>query len=111
MAEGLSWGDIRMVELVAPDKRRPALVLSRTSHLRHLTQVVVAPITRTVRGIATEVPIGVESGLKEPSAAKLDQLQAVHRNRLGRFVGSLDRARKREVLDALLFALELDDLG
>jgi mRNA interferase MazF len=109
MAEGLSWGDVRLVELASPDKRRPALVLSRTTHLQHLTQVVVAPITRTVRGIATELLLGPESGLKEPSAAKLDQLQAVHRNRLGRFLGALDRSRKREVRDALLFALELDD--
>lgn len=111
MAEGLSWGDIRLVELASPDKRRPALVLTRTSHLRHLSQIIVAPITRTVRGIATEVPLGPESGLKVPSAAKLDQVQAVHRKRLGRFVGSLDPARKREVREALLFALELEDDG
>ncbi|MFZ5469623.1 MAG: type II toxin-antitoxin system PemK/MazF family toxin [Myxococcota bacterium] len=108
MAEGLAWGDIRFVELGSPDKRRPALVLSRSTHLMHLTQIVVAPITRTVRGIATEVPIGTEAGLKEPSAAKLDQLQAIHRDRLGRFIGSLDPARKTEVRDALLFALDLD---
>jgi mRNA interferase MazF len=111
MAERLSWGDVRLVELASPDKRRPALVLTRASHLRHLTQIVVAPITRTVRGIATEVPLGDESGLKSPSAAKLDQVLAVHRKRIGRFVGSLDPARKREVRDALLFALGLDDRG
>jgi mRNA interferase MazF len=111
MADRLRWGDIRLVELAAPDKRRPALVLSRTSHLPHLTQVIVAPITRTVRGIATEVSLGEESGLKEPSVAKLDQLQAVHRRRLGRFVGSLSASRKREVRDAVLFALALDDDG
>jgi mRNA interferase MazF len=109
MAEELSWGDIRLVELPAPDKRRPALVLTRSSHLPHLTQVVVAPITRSVRGIATEVPVGPESGLKEPSAVKLDQIQTIDRRRLGRFVGSLDRSRRKELRDALLFALELDD--
>jgi mRNA interferase MazF len=109
MAGDLSWGDIRLVEMASPDKRRPALVLTRGSLLRHLNQVVVAPITRTVRGIATELPVGEECGLKEPSAAKLDQLQAVHRDRLGRRVGSLDPARKRELRQAVLFALELDD--
>jgi mRNA interferase MazF len=110
MAEGLSWGDIRLVELPSPDKRRPALVLTRGALLPHLTQVIVAPITRTVRGIPTEVLLGPECGLKEPSAAKLDQLQAIDRRRLGRFVGSLDRRRRREVRDALLFALELDEV-
>ncbi|MBI1949690.1 MAG: type II toxin-antitoxin system PemK/MazF family toxin [Deltaproteobacteria bacterium] len=110
MARGLSWGDIRLVDLGAPDKRRPALVLTRGVLLPHLTQIVVAPITRTVRGIATEVPLGTEHGLKEPSAAKLDQLQAVHRDRLGRHLGSIDATRKRDVRDALLFALDLDDV-
>lgn len=109
MADGLSWGDVRLVELAAPDKRRPALVLTRSSLLSHLTQIVVAPITRTVRGIPTELALGPESGLKEPSAAKLDQIQAVHRSRLGRFVGSIGRDRKREIREALLFALELDE--
>lgn len=86
-------------------------MLSRSSHLRHLTQIIVAPITRTVRGIATEVPLGIEAGLKEPSAAKLDQIQAIHRKRIGRFVGSLDPARKAEVREALLFALGLEETG
>jgi mRNA interferase MazF len=110
MAGDLSWGDIRLVEMASPDKKRPALVLTRGSLLRHLSQVVVAPITRTVRGIPTELAIGEECGLKEPSAAKLDQLQSVRRDRLGRLVGSLDPARKRELREAVLFALELDDL-
>lgn len=109
MADGLSWGDIRLVELAAPDKRRPALVLTRGSLIPHLTQIAVAPITRTVRAIPTELPLGPESGLKVPSAAKLDQIQVVHRRRLGRFLGSVDPARKREIREALLFALELDE--
>ena len=39
MAEGLSWGDIRLVELAAPDKRRPALVLTRTEGVTYTVQV------------------------------------------------------------------------
>ena len=109
MARDLSWGDIRLVEMASPDRRRPALVLTRGSLLPHLNQVVVAPITRAVRGIATELPVGEESGLKEPSAAKLDQLQAVHRDRLGRRLGALDPARKRELREAVLFALDLEE--
>jgi mRNA interferase MazF len=109
VAGDLSWGEIRFVEMAAPNKKRPALVLTRGSVLRHLSQVVVAPITRTVRGIPAELAIGEECGLKEPSAAKLDQLQSVRRDRIGRLVGTLDPARKRELREAVLYALGLDD--
>lgn len=108
MAEGLSWGDIRLIEFGSPDKRRPALLLTRTAYLPHLSNVVVAPVTRTIRDIPSEVRIGPESGLKEESVVKLDQLQSISRDRIGKFVGSLDPSRKRELRDALLFALELD---
>ena len=110
MAEGLAWGDIRLIELGPPDKRRPALLLSRTALMAHLSTLVVAPITRTIRDIPSEVRLGPESGLKEESVAKLDQLQSVSRERVGRYVGGLDPARKKEVREALLFALELDGL-
>lgn len=108
MADELAWGDIRLIEFGSPDKRRPALVLTRTALLAHLSSVIVAPITRTVRDIPSEVRLGPESGLKEASAAKLDQIQSIGRDRIGRFVGTLDPSRKVEVRDALLFALELD---
>jgi mRNA interferase MazF len=106
VAEELSWGDIRMVTL---DKVRPAVVLTRSVVIRHLNTVTVAPITSTVRGIPTEVPVGVENGLKAPSAVALDHLVTVSKSRIGRWLGALGHERKREVREALLFALELDD--
>lgn len=108
MADELAWGDVRLIEFGSPDKRRPALLLTRSAFLPHLSSVVVAPITRTIRDIPTEVRLGSEAGLKEESAAKLDQVQSVPRDRIGKFIGSLDPERKREIRDALLFALELD---
>src|SRR2546423_15719482 len=46
-------GDIWWAE--AEDKRRPVLVVTRSRAIPVLTWIVVAPITRTVRGIPTEV--------------------------------------------------------
>jgi mRNA interferase MazF len=109
MARGLAWGDLRLVELGAPDKRRPALVLTRTSAIPVLHAVTVAPVTRSVRGIPTELPLGQEAGLKEPSVANLDAIQTVSKKRVGRYLGSLAPGRSAELREALLFALGLDE--
>ena len=40
------------------DKRRPVVVLTRSSVLPRLSTVLVAPVTIRVRGIPTELPLG-----------------------------------------------------
>jgi mRNA interferase MazF len=108
MARDLGWGDVRMVEFGGPHKTRPALVLTRGSAIPYLNAVTVAPVTRTIRGIPTEVALGVDEGLKAPSVANLDNLQTVRASRLGRYLGSISASRRAEVRDAVLFALGLE---
>ena len=69
-----------------------------------LDRVIVAPVTSTIHGVPSEVAVGVESGLKEPSAVNLDNLQTVRKDRLRRYVGHLDAERMREVCQALALA-------
>jgi mRNA interferase MazF len=88
-----------------PDKRRPVLVLTRRELIGHLHTVTVAPITSTVRGIASEVVLGVEAGLKGTSAINLDHVATVPRSSLRSFVGTVDDAVMDRVRQALLFAL------
>lgn len=111
MARGLTWGDVRLVEFGRPDKTRPVLVLTRTNVIPHLNAVTVAPVTRTIRSIPTEVRLGTEEGLKTESVANLDALQTVAKSRVGKLVGSLSPSRRREVRNAVLFALELEAEG
>lgn len=108
MAQGLTWGDVRLIEFGRPDKTRPALILTRTNVIPHLNAVTVAPVTRTIRNIPTELRMGTEEGLKTASVANLDALQTVAKSRVGKLVGSLSPSRRREVREAVLFALELD---
>jgi mRNA interferase MazF len=100
---------VRIVELGAPDKTRPALVLSRTSAIPYLNAVSVVPITRSIRGVPSELALGQAEGLKQPSAASLHTVQTVPKSRLGRWLGSVALARKPEIRRALLFALDLDE--
>lgn len=83
------------------DKVRPVIVLTRDPMGRFLNAVIVAPVTSTVRGLSTEVAIGADDGIRQPSVVNLDQVQLVAINRLIRTVG---RARP-ETMVAICGAL------
>jgi mRNA interferase MazF len=84
----------------AEDKRRPVLVVTRSEAVPVLTWVVVAPVTRTVRGIPTEVPLGAEEGLEVACAASFDNIQPIRRSFLTHRVGALGEPR-RQICTAL----------
>lgn len=73
----------------AMDKRRPVLVVTRSDAIPVLTWIVVAPVTGTVRGIPTEVPVGEAVGLPHEGVASFDNLQPVRRSYLTERVGAL----------------------
>lgn len=76
-----------MYEFRKPDKLRPVVVLSREDAIAVLHTVMVAPVTSTIRGIPSEVIVGVDEGLKHPSAVNLDHVQTVEKSRLLRHLG------------------------
>lgn len=101
----LKRGEVRWYRFARPDKKRPVVILTRDSILDYLGETTVAPITRTVRGIPSEVPLGPDDGLPEPCAVNLDHVQTVGRDRVGALVTTLSSHRMTEIQDALLFAL------
>lgn len=105
MAGGLTRGEVRFVRFPPPDKQRPALVLTRDSALGYLSRVTVAPISSSIRGVPSEVPLGPDDGLKQPCAVNLHNIVTVRKEQLGRRVCQLDDSRMREVCAALGFAL------
>ena len=91
-------GDIWWAE--AEDKRRPVLVVTRNEAIPVLARILVAPVTRTVRGIPTELPLAAGDGLPEPCAASFDNLQPIRRSFLTQRLGSV-RNRRHEICAAL----------
>lgn len=83
------------------DKRRPVLVVTRSEAIPALSWIVVAPVTRTVRGIPTEIALGPEEGLAISSAASFDIIQPIRRSFLTEQVGRLPESRCGEVCRAL----------
>ena len=73
----------------AEEKRRPVLVVTRSEAVEVLTGIVVAPVTRSVRDIPTEVRLGQEEGLPDDCVASFDNLQRVRRSALTAKAGDI----------------------
>ena len=91
-------GDIWWAE--TEDKRRPVLVITRSHAIPVLKRVVVAPVSRTVRGIPTEIGLGPGEGLPSECAASFDNLQTMLRSALTERTGSLG-PRRNEICETL----------
>lgn len=85
----------------AEDKRRPVLVVTRTDAVRVLTWVVVAPVTRTIREIPTEIRLGASHGLPDDCVAAFDNLQPIRRSFLTQRAGELQIEELDEICRAL----------
>lgn len=82
-------------------KRRPVLVVSRDEVIPVVNNVVVAPVTSTLRLIPTCVPVGPDEGIDHDSVATFDNLTAVPKSVLTVRLGSLGASGKRQICDAL----------
>lgn len=82
------------------EKRRPVLVVTRSEAVPVLNGIVVAPVTRTVRDIPTEIHLGEADGLPIDCAASFDNLQRIRRSALTERAGDLG-ARRQHICAAL----------
>ena len=90
------------------DKARPILVLTRELVRPHLDRVTVAPITTTIRGLSTEVPVGPANGLDDKCVISCDNIVTVPANALGRQIGQLLPAQEAALTTAIHAAFDLD---
>ncbi len=104
----MNWGDIYWYTFRAPDKRRPVLILTRNSAIRYLTSITVAPITSTIRGIASEVQLTSAYGLQNICVVNCDTIHTVPKGAIGPFITHLSPGKMRAVQQAIEFALGFD---
>ncbi len=100
-------GEVWFAE-VPGDKRRPVLILTRDPMGRMLHSVICAPITSTIRGLATEVPVGQEAGLASESVANFDNTLLLARTRLQRRLGRASDHTMEAACAALVIAAGCD---
>ena len=98
---------MRPIHAARLDKTRPVLVLTREVVRPHLNRVSVAPITSTIRGLSTEVPVGADNGLDHDSVVNCDNIVTVPKAALGRHLGYLFDAQEPALADAIRAAFDL----
>ena len=100
--------EIFWADLGPPAGRRPVCVITRDAAAAVLTTITCAPITRTTRGIRSEVAIGPDEGLPEPCVINCDNIVTVPLDALDRSaVGQLDEIKRSELDRALRYALDI----
>jgi mRNA interferase MazF len=83
-------------------------VLTRDAAIEVLTSITVAPITRTIRGIRSEVRIGEDQGLPEDCVITCDSIITIDQQSLDPSpTGELDEALTVALDHALRFALDI----
>jgi mRNA interferase MazF len=99
---------MRPIHVARLDKARPVLVLTREIVRPHLATVTVAPITGTIRGLSTEVPVGAVNGLDTPSVVACDHVTTIPKDAIGPRIGLLLDEQERGLSDAIHAAFDLD---
>ena len=105
MARRLERGEIRLYDFAPPDKAMPVLVLTRQASIKYLSRVTVAPITSTIRSVASEVRLDTEDGMKGPCVVNLHNVVTVGQAAIGRRIAKLGEAKMRLVCRAIGFCL------
>lgn len=99
---------MRPIHSAQLDKARPVVVLTRELVRPHMARVTVAPITTTVRGLSTEIPVGPANGLEDGCVVSCDNIVTVPKSALGRQIGYLLPAQEAALTEAIHAAFDLD---
>ncbi|MGK2903972.1 MAG: type II toxin-antitoxin system PemK/MazF family toxin [Mycobacterium sp.] len=99
---------MRPIHTARVDKVRPVLILTREVVRPHRTRVTVAPITSTVRGLATEVPVGLPNGIDRESVVSCDNIATIDAELLGPCIGYLLPDQEPPLSEAIRVAFDLE---
>ncbi|WP_419846532.1 type II toxin-antitoxin system PemK/MazF family toxin [Candidatus Poriferisocius sp.] len=92
-------GEIWFAE--TPNGDRPVLVLTRDPVAARIGSVVAAGLTRSIRGLPSELPLSVDDGVPVESVVNFDTIYTLPRSDFRRRVTQLTPARMDEACQAL----------
>ena len=99
---------MRPIHIADLDKPRPVVVLTRELVRSSMTNVTVAPVTSTIRGLYSEVRVGKENNLEGPGVISCDNIQTIPRAALGKQIGWLLAKQETELGVAINHAFDLE---
>lgn len=93
-----------------PRESRVFVIVSRQEliDVAQYATVICAPVYSAYAGLATQVPVGTDEGLKHDSSIHCDALFSLEKSRLTDYVSSLSPDKIALLDQALLIALDLD---
>ena len=100
-------GEIWWANLPAPARRRPVLILTRSDAIGHMRNITVAPLTRTIRGIDSEVVLSPDHGVPTLCAVFLDNIMTIMKTLLDRRIVTLPPDTMTEVFGAMRFVFAM----
>ena len=100
----MNRSEIRWYTFRLPDKRRPVLILARNDVANVLNELLVVPVTRTIRGLGTEAVLTSRDGMPTTCALNFDHMSLAQRDRIGAVLCTLPDDRWADVERALLTA-------
>lgn len=86
----------------------PAVIVTRDRAIPVLTNICVVAVTSTIRGLPTEVELGLAQGLRAECVANCDNLFTLPKRALTRRRGALGPGELVRLNQALRIALGLD---
>jgi len=90
-------------------KQRVYVIVSRQELIDSAySTLICAPVYTNYEGLSTQVPIGIEEGLKHPSAVRCDELISILKTRLTDYIGMLSEEKNMEFGQALSIALGMN---
>jgi mRNA interferase MazF len=99
---------MRPIHVAQLDKARPVLVLTRDLVRPHLTNVTIAPITTTIRGLSTEVQVDAANGLSGNSVVSCVNVTTIPAQALGDQIGVLLDDQEQQLSAAISAAFDLE---
>ena len=103
-------GDLYRVYMPDGDEKnfRVFAVVSRQALIdSRFPTLVCARVYTRAEGLSTQIPVGIEEGLKHSSWILCDDFASIHKSRLTHFIGSLSFSKIKELDRALAVALGL----
>ena len=101
-------GEVWWANLPLPAGHRPVVLISRDEAYSYRELVTIAPVSRRIRGIPVEVPLGPDDGMPQVCAINLDSMTTIPRAGLQRQITSLSAGKLQAVDVAIHFALGLE---
>lgn len=92
-----------------PKKSRVFVIVGRQVVIdSKFSTIACAPVYTAYDGLSTQVPVGIDEGLKHESAIHCDELVSIQKIKLTDFIGSLSQCKLSELASALSIALDIE---